>query len=126
MTHISRVHAVKAVLSRLAIAAVLFAAPLFAQENTRPQAAPEQPDISALMQKIRDLEDRIIAMEGEIRQLKDQQAAAQSVLRKARQRPSRSVQAAAAPTPSRALHPQAQPPSSQSLWAAPEAVRPKR
>lgn len=65
--------------SQLAIAAVLFATPLFAQENTKPQAVPEQPDISALMQKIHDLEDRIIAMEGQMRQLKDQQAAAQSV-----------------------------------------------
>ena len=79
MTHISRVHAVKAVLIRLAIAAVLCAAPLFAQEDTRPQVAPAQPDISALMQKIRDLEDRIIAIEGEMRQVKDQQAATQSI-----------------------------------------------
>jgi hypothetical protein len=63
---------------QLAIAAVLFATPLFAQEDTKPQAAPEKPDISALMQKIRDLEDRIIAMEGQVRQLKSQQAAPQS------------------------------------------------
>jgi hypothetical protein len=62
---------------RLAIAAVLFAMPLFAQESSRPQAA-EQPDIPALLQKIRDLEDRIIAMEGQMRQLKNQQVAAQS------------------------------------------------
>ena len=79
MTDVSRVRTVKTVLIRLAIAAVLCAAPLFAQENTSPQSAPAQPDISALMQKIRDLEDRIIAMEGAMRQVKDQQAAAQSI-----------------------------------------------
>jgi hypothetical protein len=65
--------------SHLAIAAVLFATPLFAEENTKPQAVPMQPDISVLTQRIRDLEDRIVAMEGQMRQLKDQQAAAQSV-----------------------------------------------
>ena len=79
MIRLSRVHTIKAVLSRLAIATVLLAAPLFSQENIRPQVASAQPDLSALMQKIRDLEDRIIAMEGEIRQLKDQQAATQSI-----------------------------------------------
>jgi hypothetical protein len=62
----------------IAIAVLLFSTPPFAQENTKPQAQ-EQPDISVLMQKIRDLEDRIIALEGQIRQLKDQQAAATTV-----------------------------------------------
>jgi hypothetical protein len=79
MIRLSMIYPSKAVLSRLAIAVVLFAAPLFSQENTRPQGAPAQPDISVLMQKIRDLEDRIIAMEREMRQLKDQQAATQSI-----------------------------------------------
>jgi len=64
--------------SRLAIV-ILFTASLSAQENIKPQATPEQPDISALLQKIRDLEDRIITMEGQMRQLKEQQAAAQPV-----------------------------------------------
>jgi hypothetical protein len=64
--------------SELVITAILIAAPLFAQENTKPQAAPDQPDNSALTQKIRDLEDRILAMEGQIRRLKEQQAAAPS------------------------------------------------
>jgi hypothetical protein len=54
----------------VALAAMLTAMPLYAQ-----QAAPDQPDSAALLQKIRDLEDRIIAMEGQIRQLKSQQAA---------------------------------------------------
>ena len=79
MIRLSRVHTIKAALSRLAIAAVLFAAPLFSQESIRPQGAPAQPDVSVLMQKIRDLEDRIIVMEREIHQLKDQQAATQSI-----------------------------------------------
>lgn len=35
-----------------------------------------QPDNAALMQKIRDLEDRLIALEGQIRTMKEQQAAA--------------------------------------------------
>ena len=64
--------------SLLVILAVFFATPLFAQQATNPQGAPDQPDISPLQQKIRDLEDRIIAMEGQIRQLKGQQTAAQS------------------------------------------------
>ncbi|HTY62703.1 MAG TPA: hypothetical protein VMG30_10645 [Acidobacteriota bacterium] len=65
--------------SQLTIAAVLLAAPLFAQTNANPKTIQEAPDISALMQKIRDLEDRIIAMEGQMRQLKEQQAAAPAV-----------------------------------------------
>jgi hypothetical protein len=62
---------------RLSIAAVLFAMPLFAQESPKSQTA-EQPEITNLLQKICDLEDRIIAMERQMRQLKDQKAAAQS------------------------------------------------
>lgn len=42
------------------------------------QPAPDPADIAALMQKIRDLEDRIIVMEGQIKQLNSQQAADQS------------------------------------------------
>jgi hypothetical protein len=64
-------------MNQLAIGAVIFAMPLFAQENSRPQTA-EQPDIPALLQKIHDLEDRIIAMEKLIRQAKDQPTAGQS------------------------------------------------
>jgi hypothetical protein len=64
-------------MSQLAIIAVLFAMPLFSQESSKPQAA-EQPDMAALLQKIRDLEDRIIAMEGQIRQLKETQVVGQS------------------------------------------------
>ena len=42
------------------------------------QPAPDPADIAALMQKIRDLEDRIIVMEGQIKQLNSQQMADQS------------------------------------------------
>jgi hypothetical protein len=47
---------------------VLCALPLLAQQ-TGPSAA-EQPDNAVLMQKIRDLEDRVIALEGQLRTLK--------------------------------------------------------
>jgi|WetSurMetagenome_2_1015567.scaffolds.fasta_scaffold05495_6 hypothetical protein len=62
--------------SCLAIAAVIFAASLHAQQAAQSTASSDQPNIATLVQKIRDLEDRLIAMEGQIRQLKDQQAAA--------------------------------------------------
>src|SRR5436305_12739995 len=37
------------------------------------QAAADQPDNAALMQKIRDLEDRVISLEGQVRIMKSQQ-----------------------------------------------------
>jgi hypothetical protein len=63
---------------RLGIAAVLFATPLFARQAAVPQAVPDPPDLAALVQRIRELEDRLAALEGQIRQLKDP-AAAQTV-----------------------------------------------
>ena len=59
------------------IGVVLFAMPVYSQPSDKPQAAPVQSDVAVLMQKIRDLEDRIIVMEGQIRQLKGEQMAAQ-------------------------------------------------
>jgi hypothetical protein len=53
---------------------LLVAVPVYAGQSDSAQAASAQPDTAALMQKIRDLEDRMIAMEGQIRQLKSQQA----------------------------------------------------
>jgi hypothetical protein len=53
---------------------LLVALPGYAGQSDSSQAAPAQPDTAALMQKIRDLEDRMIAMEGQIRQLKSAQA----------------------------------------------------
>jgi hypothetical protein len=64
---------------QVAIVAVLFVMPLMAQESSKPPAM-GQPDIPALLQKIRDLEDRIITMEGQIRQIKDQQTTVPSPL----------------------------------------------
>ena len=126
MIRLSRVHTTKAVLIQLAIAAFLFAMPLFPQESAQPQAAPEQPDISALMQKIRDLEDRIIAMEGQMRQLKEQQAAAQPVPSAGTWHASRRRRRLPLLQRRRAVGRQARPPSSRLLWAAPGAVRPRR
>jgi hypothetical protein len=55
----------------LLVQAALLAIPLCAQQAGGLPAA-NQPDNAALMQKILDLEDRMVAMEGEIRQLKTQ------------------------------------------------------
>src|ERR1700687_974583 len=60
--------------SLLAIPAVLFAMPLYSQQAAGTPPRADQPDNAALMEKIRDLEDRIVAMEGQIRQLKSQRA----------------------------------------------------
>ena len=56
----------------LAIPAVFCAIPVYSQQAGTP-AAPDQPDNAALLEKIRDLEDRMVAMEGQIRLLKSQQ-----------------------------------------------------
>jgi hypothetical protein len=61
--------------SLLAISAVLLAMPVYSQQAAGSPPSADQPDNAALMEKIRDLEDRIVAMEGQIRQLKSQQAA---------------------------------------------------
>src|SRR5947209_2769223 len=59
---------------------VLCAASTFGQQNTQqgsaatPQAASDQTDNAALLQKLRDLEDRVILLEGQVRTLKSQQA----------------------------------------------------
>ena len=58
----------------LATTAILSALPLYSQGPATPQPT-DQPDNAALLQKIRDLEDRMVAMEGQIRLLKSQQAA---------------------------------------------------
>src|ERR1700730_5869256 len=65
--------------SLLAIPAVLFAMPLSPQQAAGTPPGADQPENAALMEKIRDLEDRMVAMEGQIRQLKSQQAAPSQV-----------------------------------------------
>jgi hypothetical protein len=62
------------VLGLLGSAVLLLGLPGHALQSDPGQAASAQPDNSALTQKIRDLEDRVIAMEGQIRQLKTEQA----------------------------------------------------
>jgi len=61
-------------LSLLLVQAVFLTIPLHAQQAGSPAA--NQPDNAALLQKIQDLEDRVVSMEGEIRQLKSQPPAA--------------------------------------------------
>lgn len=80
-------------IQRLTLLAVfLFALPLIAQQPAATTSS-DQPDNAALLQKIRDLEDRVIAMEGQIRQLKSQPAAAAPTTAA----PATGAQAAAAP-----------------------------
>jgi hypothetical protein len=62
------------VLGLLGSGLLLVALPGYAGQSDPGQAVPAQPDTAALTQKIRDLEDRIIAMEGQIRQLKTEQS----------------------------------------------------
>jgi hypothetical protein len=59
----------------LLISALLLAMPVYSQPAAGAPPKQDQPDNAALMEKIRDLEDRVVAMEGQIRQLKSQQAA---------------------------------------------------
>jgi len=81
---------------------LLVALPVYAGQSEPGQAAPSQPDTAGLMQKIRDLEDRVIAMEGQILQLKTEQAPSAQ--------PSPTTAPNAEPG-SQAAAPQAQPPA---------------
>lgn len=60
-------------LSLFAVLIALLALPVCAQQSGSPQSGSEQQDNAALMQKIRDLEDRVISLEGQVRILKSQQ-----------------------------------------------------
>src|SRR3989442_2313457 len=62
----------------LAIASLMMAMPAYPQQSGTSQAASGQSDNAALQQKIRDLEDRLIALEGQVRLLKSQAAPAPS------------------------------------------------
>jgi hypothetical protein len=57
-------------LGLFAASLILLALPAYSQQA---QPAADQPDNAALMQKIRDLEDRVISLEGQVRMLKSQQ-----------------------------------------------------
>src|SRR2546422_7240753 len=65
-------------LALLAIASLMMALPAYPQQTGTSQAASGQSDNAALQQKIRDLEDRLIALEGQVRLLKSQAAPAPS------------------------------------------------
>src|SRR5712671_4474887 len=65
-------------LALLAIASLMMALPAYPQQSSASQAASGQSDNAALQQKIRDLEDRLIALEGQVRLLKSQAAPAPS------------------------------------------------
>src|SRR5438874_1111548 len=65
-------------LGLLAIASLMMAMPAYPQQTGTSQAASGQSDNAALQQKIRDLEDRLIALEGQVRLLKSQAAPAPS------------------------------------------------
>lgn len=85
---------------------LLIALPVCAGQSNPGQAPTAQPDNAALMQKIRDLEDRMIAMEGQIRQLKSQQV------------PAAQATPAAAPTTEPGTQAATPPPQTQSAAAA--------
>jgi hypothetical protein len=62
------------VLGLLGTALLPVASPGYTDRSDPGQAVPAQPDSAVLMQKIRDLEDQVIALEGQIRQLKTEPA----------------------------------------------------
>src|SRR5438876_386458 len=65
-------------LGLLAVISLIAAIPAYPQQTGTSQAASGQSDNAALQQKIRDLEDRLIALEGQVRLLKSQAAPAPS------------------------------------------------
>lgn len=93
---------------------LLVAVPAFAQQSGTPQVNSGQPENAALLQKIRDLEDRVIALEGRVRILKSQTSPASIPT----QAPgtARASEQAAAPAG------QAQPQAAPSAAAAPAPV----
>ena len=54
------------------ILGVLLAIPVYGQQGSASPAPSDQPDYAAMMQKMRDLEDRVISLEGQLRVLKSQ------------------------------------------------------
>ena len=64
----------RSVFLSLTMFAALCAIPGYGQQAGNSQTA-DQPDNAALLQKIRDLEDRLISVEGQLRVLKSQSAA---------------------------------------------------
>ncbi len=58
----------------IAVVTILFSTPLFAQQSSTSAAQGSTPDTAALEQRIKDLEERLIALEGQVRMLKSGQA----------------------------------------------------
>jgi len=97
----------------VALFLVLVAPHLLGQQTTAPAAAQDQPDNAALMQKIRDLEDRVVALEGQLRQIKAQQPAPATAA------PAAPAGAAAAEAAApQAAAPPAAPPTAETAQAA--------
>src|SRR6266852_202995 len=80
----------------LAGATMLCAFPLFAQQSDNPSQTNSQ-DTSAMEQRIKDLEERIIALEGQVRMLKSAPAAPAPA--PAAAAPAEATAAATAPAP---------------------------
>jgi hypothetical protein len=93
---------------------LLVSMPGYALQSDTPQAASAKPDNAVLMQRIRDLEDRVIAMEGEIRQLKNQPAPSTQ--------PATAMPNAESSTQATGPQPQAQPPAFASEAGAQAVV----
>jgi hypothetical protein len=62
----------------LAVISLIAAMPAYPQQSGASQTASGQSDNAALLQKLRDLEDRVISLEGQVRLLKSQAAPAPS------------------------------------------------
>ena len=58
----------------IAVVTILFSTPLFAQQSSTSPAQGSTQDTAALEQRIKDLEERLIALEGQVRMLKSGQA----------------------------------------------------
>jgi hypothetical protein len=58
----------------IAVVTILFSTPLFAQQSSTSAAQGNTQDTAALEQRIKDLEERLIALEGQVRMLKSGQA----------------------------------------------------
>ena len=58
----------------IAVVTILFSTPLFAQQSSASAAQGNTQDTAALEQRIKDLEERLIALEGQVRMLKSGQA----------------------------------------------------
>jgi len=88
----------------LAISSLMIAMPAYPQQSGASQAGSGQPDNAALLQKIRDLEDRVISLEGQVRLLKSQAAPAPSPATAAATATEAAAQAASvSPTPAAPL-----------------------